>query len=75
MKPASVMAFHKEQGLLFGSGAIESANRDVVQKRMKLSGQHRTLKGAQQMINLRVCYKSGHHKKLHELITHDQKAA
>lgn len=66
---------YKEQGLLFGSGAIESANRDVIQKRMKLSGQRWTLKGAQQMINLRVCYKSGHHKKLHELITHVQKAA
>ena len=66
---------YKEQGLLFGSGAIESANRDVIQKRMKLSGQRWTLKGAQQMINLRVCYKSGHHKKLHELITHYQKVA
>lgn len=64
---------YKEQGLLFGSGAIESANRDVIQKRMKLSGQRWTLQGAQQMINLRVCYKSGQHKKLHELIT--QKAA
>ena len=66
---------YKEQGLLFGSGAIESANRDVIQKRMKLSGQRWTMKGAQQMINLRVCYKSGHHKKLHELITHYQKVA
>ena len=64
---------YKEQGLLFGSGAIESANRDVIQKRMKISGQRWTLQGAQQMINLRVCYKSGHHRKLHELIT--QKAA
>ena len=26
--------FYKEQGLLCGSGAIESANRDVIQKRM-----------------------------------------
>jgi len=66
---------YKEQGLLCGSGAIESANRDVIQKRMKQSGQRWTLKGAQQMINLRVCYKSGHHKKLHELITQCQKTA
>ena len=29
---------YKEQGLLFGSGAIESANRDIIQKRMKLIG-------------------------------------
>ena len=53
---------YKEHGLLCGSGAIESANRDVIQKRMKQLGQRWTLKGAQQMINLRVCYKSGHHK-------------
>ncbi|MCE5225823.1 MAG: hypothetical protein LLG05_08165 [Porphyromonadaceae bacterium] len=36
---------YKEQGLLFGSGAIESANRDIIQKRMKLSGQRWTLSG------------------------------
>jgi len=66
---------YKEQGLLFGSGAIESANRDIIQKRMKLSGQRWTLSGAQQMLNLRVCYKSGHNRKLHELITNYQNVA
>ena len=66
---------YKEQELLFGSGAIESANRDIIQKRMKLSGQRWTLSGAQQMLNLRVCYKSGTQAKLHELITHYQKVA
>lgn len=66
---------YKEQGLLVGSGAIESANRDIIQKRMKLSGQRWTLSGAQQMLNLRVCYKSGQSKILHELITNDQKVA
>lgn len=59
---------YKEQGLLFGSGAIESANRDIIQKRMKLSGQRWTLSGAQQMLNLRVCYKSGQSKILNQLI-------
>ncbi|MDP3914723.1 MAG: hypothetical protein Q8R96_13405 [Bacteroidota bacterium] len=66
---------YKERGLLFGSGAIESANRDIIQKRMKLSGQRWTLSGAQQMLNLRVCYKSGVQEKLLELITHSQRAA
>ena len=66
---------YKEQRLLFGSGAIESANRDIIQKRMKLSGQRWTLSGAQQMLNLRVCYKSGQSKMLHELITNHQKVA
>ena len=66
---------YKEKGLLYGSGAIESANRDIIQKRMKLSGQRWTLSGAKQMLNLRVCYKSGNNKKLNELITHYQKVA
>jgi hypothetical protein len=66
---------YKEQGLLFGSGAIESANRDIIQKRMKLSGQRWTLSGAQQMLNLRVCYKSGIQEKLHQLITQYQEVA
>ena len=66
---------YKEQGLLFGSGAIESANRDIIQKRMKLSGQRWILSGAQQMLNLRMCYKSGQNKILHKLITNCQKVA
>ena len=65
----------KEKGLLYGSGAIESANRDIIQKRMKLSGQRWTLSGVQQMLNLRVCYKSEQCGILHELITQNQKAA
>ena len=40
--------------LLIGSGAIESAHRTVLQKRMKLSGQRWSQIGAQNMINLRV---------------------
>ena len=39
---------------LIGSGAIESAHRTVVQKRMKQSGQRWSNKGAQNMLNLRV---------------------
>ena len=45
---------YKKMGLLIGSGAIESAQRDVIQKRMKLSGQRWTKSGAQQIVNLRV---------------------
>jgi hypothetical protein len=39
-----------------GSGAIESAHRTVVQKRMKQSGQRWGSTGAQNMLNLRVTY-------------------
>jgi hypothetical protein len=60
------------EGLLIGSGAVESANRDVIQKRMKLSGQRWTLKGAQQMLNLRTCYKSGKNILLKKLIAENK---
>jgi hypothetical protein len=56
------------EGLLTGSGAIESANRDVIQKRMKLSGQRWTVKGARQMLNLRTCYKGGTQYLIRKLI-------
>ena len=48
----------KEQGFLIGSGAIESAHRDMLQQRLKLSGQRWTKKGLQQIANLRILYKS-----------------
>lgn len=41
---------------IIGSGAIESAHRTVVQKRMKQSGQRWSSPGAQHMLNLRVTY-------------------
>lgn len=48
----------KEKGLLIGSGAIESAHRHVLQNRLKLSGQRWTIKGLQQIANLRVANKN-----------------
>jgi Uncharacterised protein family (UPF0236) len=39
---------------IIGSGAIESAHRKVIQKRMKQSGQRWSKEGAQHMLNLRV---------------------
>lgn len=44
---------------IIGSGAIESAHRTVVQKRLKLSGQRWSKKGAQNMLNLRVTHMNG----------------
>lgn len=44
---------------IIGSGAIESAHRTVVQKRMKLSGQRWSTKGAQNMLHLRVTSMNG----------------
>ena len=48
-----------EHGLLIGSGAMEAAHKNVLQHRLKLSGQRWTLAGLQQMTQLRVVYKSG----------------
>jgi hypothetical protein len=39
---------------IIGSGAIESAHRTMIQKRMKLSGQHWSREGAKNILRLRV---------------------
>jgi hypothetical protein len=39
---------------IVGSGAIESAHRTVIQKRMKLSGQHWSREDVKNMLRLRV---------------------
>lgn len=58
----------KSQGLMIGSGAIEAAHRHVIQQRMKLSGQLWTMKGAQQIANLRVVEKSNQWELVTQLI-------
>ena len=47
------------QNLYIGSGAIEAAQRTVVQQRLKLSGQRWTEVGAQNVLNLRTVNMSG----------------
>lgn len=49
---------YRDQGYCIGSGAIEAAHRNVIQKRLKLSGQRWTAQGLQQVANLRVAYLS-----------------
>jgi hypothetical protein len=56
------------EGLLIGSGAIESAHRTVLQRRMKQSGQRWTKQGLKNIINLRVVNMSGYWDKIRELI-------
>lgn len=60
---------------IIGSGAIESAHRTVVQKRMKQSGQRWTIQGAQNMLNLRVTRKNLRWNKIVELVKSEFKAA
>ncbi|OJU22600.1 MAG: hypothetical protein BGN92_08540 [Sphingobacteriales bacterium 41-5] len=52
---------------IIGSGAIESAHRTVIQKRMKQSGQRWSTPGAQNMLNLRVVRKNQQWSKIVEL--------
>ena len=59
---------YRENNLMIGSGPIEAAHRHVIQQRMKLSGQRWTLKGAQQIANLRTAHKSNQWYKVVELI-------
>jgi hypothetical protein len=47
-----------KKGYLIGSGAIEAAHRNVVQQRLKLSGQRWSIDGAQRIANLRAYRKS-----------------
>lgn len=67
---AQRMKYHEylANGWLIGSGPIESAHREVIQKRLKRSGQRWTLNGAQQIANLRVAYKSNEWEKVRNLI-------
>ncbi len=58
---------YRENGWFIGSGAIESAHRNVIQKRMKLCGQ-RWGNGTQAMLNLRAIYKSNKWNKIIQLI-------
>ena len=59
---------------IIGSGAIESAHRTVIQKRMKLSGQRWSKQGAQNMLNLRVINKNHQWAKIIEISKYGFKA-
>ena len=65
----------KEKGMLIGSGPIESANRVVIQKRMKQSGQLWTIKGGQEVANLRVVHINNQWSRVVKLIKNPKKAA
>jgi hypothetical protein len=57
-----------DAGLFIGSGAIEAANKEVIQKRFKLAGQRWTRQGLQQVANLRVAHKSNQWENVRNLI-------
>lgn len=59
---------YKDKGYLIGSGAIEAAHRNIVQQRLKLSGQRWSINGAQQIVNLRAFEKSDRWKEVVNII-------
>lgn len=59
-----------DKNLRIGSGAIESAHRDILQQRLKLSGQRWTKKGIQEIANLRIPYKSNKLDNQRNLLNH-----
>ncbi len=65
----------RKNGVFIGSVAIESAHRNVIQKRMKLSGQRWSMKGAQAMLQLRVTKKSANWNKVIDIIRTGKSAA
>lgn len=66
----SRMQYHTylEQGYVIGSGAVEAAHRNVVQQRLKRSGQQWSREGAQQIVNLRACKQSNQWNSVVDLI-------
>ena len=59
---------YRQKGYLVGSGPIESAHRNVIQKRLKLSGQRWTEEGARNIACLRACSKSMRNDVIRNLI-------
>ena len=69
-------SYYKQIGAgIIGSGAIESAHRTLVQKRMKQSGQRWSYDGAQNMLNLRVIKMNGQWEKVIKMVKTNFKAA
>lgn len=59
---------YRKNGYLVGSGPIESAHRNVIQKRLKLSGQRWTEQGARNIACLRAHMKSMRNGELLKII-------
>ncbi len=64
-------ADYRQRGLMIGSGPIEAAHRTVLQVRMKRSGQRWVDTGCDNMVRLRVAYKSGKFDQVTNLLKTD----
>lgn len=59
---------YQKRGLMIGSGPIEAAHRTVLQVRMKRAGQRWADGGCDNMVRLRVAYKSGKFDQVTDLL-------
>lgn len=59
---------YRSEGLPIGSGIVESAHRHVLQKRMKLAGQHWSLHHGRRMVTLRAAYRTTGPERFHAAI-------
>ena len=50
---------YRKQGLFIGSGVVEAGCKSLIGQRLKLSGMHWTVQGANAIIALRCCLESG----------------
>jgi hypothetical protein len=60
---------------IIGSGAVESAHRTVIQRRMKLSGQHWSREGVKNMLRLRVLAMNKQWSKIIHVLRRPQRVA
>lgn len=60
-------AWFRGQGLFVGSGVVEAGCKTVIGQRLKLSGMHWTVKGANAIIALRCCQMSNRWEEFWEL--------
>lgn len=58
----------REQGLLIGSGIVESAHRHVIQSRMKKAGQHWGQVGGRRMAKLRAAYRTAGPERFYDAV-------
>ena len=59
---------YKENGYFIGSGAIESANKTILQRRLKQSGMRWTVETAQPLLTLRAKVESGLWNEIKQLV-------
>ena len=59
----------RRQGLFVGSGVVEAGCRTVIGQRLKQSGMHWTVKGANSIIALRCCFLSASIRKYYHVFS------